>query len=231
MMGFMGRPDVVRGDEPASSQVHFAARSIVTASHTSELRHQVLVTSKWSPKFNRPAMSEPASRPGLFSRILRGGLAIVAGLWLIAEEWLWDGMLAATAWLGRLPPVRWLESQIARLPPYPALVAFAIPAIVLFPFKLIAFWLIAKGQAMLGAAVFVVAKIVGTALLARIFSLTKPALLTIGWFARAYTAFSGWKSRLYAYVKALPAYRAIRAWKQRIKTTLALAWDRWKKNS
>jgi hypothetical protein len=175
-------------------------------------------------------MGEPTTKRSILSRIVRGGLAVLAGLWLIAEEWLWDGMLAATAWLGRLPPIRWLETQIARLPPYAALVAFAIPAIVLLPFKLVAFWFIANGQAMLGAAVFIVAKIVGTALLARIFSLTKPALLTIGWFARVYNAFTAWKSRLYAYVKALPAYKTIRAWKDRIRNALAVAWDGVKKS-
>ena len=162
--------------------------------------------------------------------ILRGSVAIVAAIWLFVEDWLWDGLLAITAWLGQLPPVRWVESQIARLPPYAALVAFVIPVIALLPFKLAAFWLIAKGQAVLGAAVFIVAKVIGTALLARIFSLTKPALLTIGWFARTYAAFSKWKIRVYAYVKALPVYQAIHAWKQRIRDEIKRRWARWKKS-
>ena len=175
-------------------------------------------------------MHESGSKPGILSRIVRGGFSVVAALWLIAEEWLWDGMLAATAWLGRLALIRWLETQLTRLPPYPALVAFVIPAIVLLPFKLVAFWLIAQGQPVLGGAVFIIAKIIGTALLARIFMLTKPALLTIAWFARAYTAFYDWKRRIYAYVKALPVYQAIAAWKRRIREQLRLAWERWKKN-
>jgi hypothetical protein len=169
-------------------------------------------------KTNQAAqVGKAVARPNFVSRLAKGLFAVLAGLWLIAEEWLWDGMLAATAWLVRLTPVRWIESRIARLPPYAALIAFAIPAIVLLPFKLAAFWLIAKHQAALGAMLFVVAKVVGTALLARIFSLTKPALLTIGWFSRAYVTFVGWKAALYGYVKSLPAYRAIVAWKRRFK--------------
>jgi hypothetical protein len=53
-----------------------------------------------------------------------------------------------------------------------------IPAAILLPFKFAAFWLIAKGHAVFGAMVFVIAKIIGTAFLARIVALTKPTLLT-----------------------------------------------------
>ncbi len=179
-------------------------------------------------KTNQTKTGVEVARPNFLSRTAKGLFAVVAGLWLIAEEWLWDGMLTATAWLARLPPVRWVESQIARLPPYLALIAFAIPAIVLLPFKLAAFWLIAHHQAVLGATVFIVAKVIGTALLARIFSLTKPALLTIGWFSRAYLKFVDWKTRLYAYVKSLPAYRAIATWKRRLKRRAAEFWKRLK---
>jgi hypothetical protein len=38
----------------------------------------------------------------------------------------------------------------------------------------------------LGLAVIVVAKIAGTALVARLFQLTQPALMKLGWFARFY---------------------------------------------
>ena len=132
-------------------------------------------------------------------------------LWLIVEEWLWDAMLAFTSWMGKLPPIRWVEQFIARLPPYLALLAFLVPALFLLPFKLAAFWLIAQGHGAYGLWVFIIAKIVGTALLARIFALTRHALLTIAWFARAYHAVLGWKATLYRRVRLLPAWRRARA--------------------
>ena len=98
-------------------------------------------------------------------------------------------------------------------------------AAILIPFKLLAFWLIARGHGLLGLEVFVVAKIVGTAFLARVFALTKPALLTIGWFARFHAAFTAWRDRLYAYVKALPAWRAAKAWMSAARGSLR-AWYR-----
>jgi len=144
--------------------------------------------------------------------VARGAFTLLAALWIFLEEWVWDAMQACMARLGKLPGVRWCEARIAGLPPYAAMVAFLIPAAILLPFKLLAFWLIARGHGLLGLQVFVIAKIVGTAFLARIFALTRPALLTIGWFARLHAAFTAWRDRVYAYVKSLPAWRAAKAW-------------------
>jgi hypothetical protein len=167
--------------------------------------------------------SPSTAKENVFIRIAKGALAIIAALWIFLEEWLWDGMLAAMSWLGKLPPIRWIETNLAKLPPYAALIAFAIPAAVLLPFKLFAFWLMANGHHLMGVQVFIVAKIIGTALLARIFAITKPALMTIRWFARAYTAFITWKAKLYGYVKGLTTYRLIMEMKSRLSTRW-LAW-------
>ena len=153
----------------------------------------------------------PASATSTWPRrALRSLVTIPLAIWIFLEEWVWDEILAFMAWLGKLPPIHWAETQIAKLPPYAALIAFVLPGAILLPFKLAAFWLIAHGHGVYGLWVFVIAKVIGTAFLARIFSLTKPALLTIGWFNKSYTAIIGWKERLYAYVRALPAYQRIR---------------------
>ncbi len=176
------------------------------------------------PTSPRPTPASPA--PTLLRRIGRALLAIPAALWLFVEEWLWDAMLALTSALSKLPPIRWVESQIAKLPAYAALIAFLIPMAVLLPFKLAAFWLIAHGKSVLGTAVFIVAKIIGTAFLARIFALTKPALMTIGWFARSYTAIIAWKQRLYTYVRELPLYQTIRQRTSALKRQVKSWWLR-----
>lgn len=173
-----------------------------------------------------PTLPKPA--PTLLRRIGRALLAIPAALWLFVEEWLWDAMLALTGALSKLPPIRWVESQITKLPAYAALVAFLIPVAVLLPFKLAAFWLIAHGKGFLGAVVFIVAKIIGTAFLARIFALTKPALMTIGWFARSYTAIIAFKQRVYTYVRELPVYQAIRQRARVLKRQVKSWWLRFK---
>ena len=173
-----------------------------------------------------PTLPKPA--PTLLRRIGRALLAIPAALWLFVEEWFWDAMLALTTAFSKLPPVRWLESQIAKLPAYAALIAFLLPVAILLPFKLAAFWLIAHGKSVLGMIVFIVAKIIGTAFLARIFTLTKPALMTIAWFARSYTAITSWKLRLYDYVRALPVYRAIQQRATTLRRQVKSWWLRFK---
>ena len=160
----------------------------------------------------------------IWRRIFRSLYTIPLAIWIFLEEWVWDSMLAFMAWLGKLPPIHWAETQISRLPPYAALIAFVIPGAVLLPFKLAAFWLIAHGHGVYGLWVFIVAKIIGTAFLARIFSLTKPALLTIGWFKRTYLFVTGWKEQIYAYVRALPTYQRFRQAARSLKLRMKAAW-------
>jgi hypothetical protein len=162
----------------------------------------------------------------VMARFAGAVLAVIAVIWIFLEEWVWDSMLAAMTWLGKLPLIHWLETQLTKLPPYAALVAFLIPAAILLPFKLAAFWLIAHGHSLIGMQVFIVAKLVGTALLARIFALTKPALMTIDWFARAYNAFSAWKLRLVTYVKNLNAYARALAFKNALKARIRAFWKK-----
>lgn len=173
---------------------------------------------------SRETIATPEPVPTWPRRIVRSLFTIPLALWVFLEEWVWDAMLAAMAWLGRLPPVRWTEAQIGKLPPYAALIVFVVPGAILLPFKLAAFWLIAHGHAVYGMWVFVIAKIIGTALLARIFSLTKPALLTIGWFSTVYFAITDWRDRLYAYVRALPAYQRLRDWARYTKVRTKAWW-------
>lgn len=165
-------------------------------------------------------MKVHASVTKLLIAVARGAFTLLAALWIFLEEWVWDAMQACMAWIGKLPGVRWCEARIVRLHPYAALVTFLIPAAILLPFKVLAFWLIARGHGLLGLQVFILAKIVGTAFLARIFALTKPALLTIGWFARLYAVFTAWRDRVYAYVKSLPAWQAARAWIATARSTV-----------
>jgi hypothetical protein len=102
----------------------------------------------------------------------------------------------------RWPPLAWLERGIARPPPHAALLVFFAPTLLLLPVKLTALWLIGQGKALLGLFVIVVAKIAGTALVARLFHLTQPALMKLGWFARFYNRWSLWKEAMFMRVRA-----------------------------
>jgi len=159
-------------------------------------------------------------RRSIVQRALRGFVTVLAALWIFIEEWIWDTLKAGMAWVGKLPGVRWVEARIARLPPYAAISIFAIPWLFLVPAKVFALWLIGSGHARYGIAVFVIAKVLGTAVLARLFTLTRPALLRIGWFERLYTRFVAWRERMYAYVRRLAGWRVARYWMTRLRNGL-----------
>ena len=158
---------------------------------------------------------------------LRRAVEALLALLILFEEWGWEPLKRAMAWVARLPALAWLERRIAGLPPYAALAVFVLPTLLLLPVKLAALWLIGAGQAGLGLAVIVLAKLIGTALLARLFQLTQPALMQLAWFARGYRRWTVWKAGVLAQVRASWAWRVGQAVKRRVTQRLA----RWRRRA
>ena len=148
---------------------------------------------------------------------LRWALQVVLALLILLEEWGWQPLAELLGRLVRWRPWARLEAAIAGLPPYAALVVFALPSLLLMPLKFLALFLIAKGQLVLAGLLFAGAKVVATALVARLFMLTRPALMQIAWFAWAYNRFVPWKEALEAYVRTSTVWRVGRIWKARAK--------------
>lgn len=176
-----------------------------------------------------PIANTPIARVTL--RVLRATrfvlvrtLEAVLALIIVFEEWGWRPLAAALASLARLAPVARMEAGIAAFPPYPALGVFAGPSLLVLPLKLVSLWLIAQGHLVLATLLFIGAKIVGTALLARIFQLTQPALMRLAWFAWIYDTVMPWKAALVARVRASWAWRLGRVVKERAKRRARAVW-------
>jgi len=152
----------------------------------------------------------------------RVGTGLLA-LLILFEEWGWEPLHRLLARLGRLPVLRQIEAFISRLPPRAALAVFLLPTLLLLPIKLLAVWLISQGHRLLGVVVIVLAKLVGTAVVARLFTLTRPALMQMPWFAHWYGRWTAWKDRVLAQVRASWAWRTARA----IKRLVRQRWARW----
>lgn len=142
--------------------------------------------------------------------LLIAPLIYLAALLLLIEEWFWHAGLRLGRLLVGWPPLRALETRIAALGPYPALCLFLLPALLLFPVKLLALVAIASGHVVSGVCVIVVAKLGGAAALARIYLLTRPALLTLAWFARWHNAFIIVKDRWLGLLRDTTVYRYTR---------------------
>ena len=155
-------------------------------------------------------------------RLLRTFFTALLAIVLLFEEWGWEPLAALLARLARLPLLAWIERRIQALPPWGAVLAFALPALGLLPVKLLALYFIGNGHSMLGLGVLLAAKLVGTALVARLFTLTQPALMQLPWFARWYPRWKNWKDGLIAQVRESSLWRAVRRLKLRARARWVL---------
>jgi hypothetical protein len=118
-------------------------------------------------------------------RLTRPFLVLLAIIFLI-EAWLWRHLepivAAVVAWI----PLRALKLRLAAwietVPPPVALVVFVVPAILLFPLKLLTLWLVAQKQLIAAGLLFTFAKLVGLGVTAFVFEATRPKLLQMAWF-------------------------------------------------
>lgn len=121
---------------------------------------------------------------------------VLAALVILLETWIWERVGPVIGRLVELLPLKALKQAIhdgiQRLPPYATLAVFAIPAILLFPFKLAALALIARGHLILGGGVFFLAKVVGVGCAAFLFDACKPKLMQIPLFVWAYEHWLRW---------------------------------------
>jgi hypothetical protein len=158
-------------------------------------------------------------------RLLRPFI-VLAALVILLETWIWERVGPVIARLVEILPLKALKQAIhdgiQRLPPYATLTVFAIPAILLFPFKLAALALIARGHLILGGGVFFLAKVVGVGCAAFLFDACKPKLMQIPLFVWAYEHWMRWlawahhhidpiKERIRRYARIVTGGRSSRA--------------------
>jgi hypothetical protein len=177
--------------------------------------------------FGLDRLASTLARVWWFTRSLLGAsLEVLLALIIVFEEWGWRPLAEAVGRLARWRPWAVIEAHIARLPPYAALLVFALPTLILMPLKFLALFLIANGQLVLASLLFLGAKLVATALIARLFHLTQPALMQIGWFAAVYDTVMPWKDALTERVRASWPWRLQRLWKARLRRLAAASWAR-----
>jgi hypothetical protein len=164
----------------------------------------------------------------VFARLLLGAAKVLLALLIVFEEWGWRPLADLLGWLSRWRPWAAAEAFIVQLPPYAALVVFALPTLLLLPLKFLALLLIASNHLAAAGLLFIAAKLLATALIARLFLLTQPALMRIGWFASAHDRLMPWKRALIAQVHASWPWRFGRRCKRVLLSHCAAEWRRWR---
>lgn len=144
-------------------------------------------------------------------KYLLAPLIYTAAILLLFEEWLWNVSKRVLARLPLLPFIARLEAWIGNFSPYAALAIFVLPTLLLLPVKILALLSIAHGHKTLGLVIILSAKLLGTALVARLYTLTKTALLSLPWFLRCHDAVLRFKDRMIAQLRATAAWQQLEA--------------------
>jgi hypothetical protein len=145
----------------------------------------------------------------------------IAAAIVFVEQVLIKYLNIATAAFARLPWIARLEAWLISLPPYGALACFVAPSILILPIKISALWFVTHGRYGLSVASVVVGKVLATAILARLYRILRPNLMTIRWFAWGDSHFFYWRDRAYDFVKSLPSWRRAAALIERSRAWLA----------
>ncbi len=157
----------------------------------------------------------------LLRRAVRFMLIILAAAWMLFEEWVWDNILAVMAYATRLRAVRTIEAFLRRQHPYTLLVLFVFPFLIMVPAKLFGLYLIASGRVFRGISVFVIAKVTITALVTRLFVVSKDKLMLIPSFAAFYSWFDEKRKWLYSEVRKLQAWQTARELIRKFRNAVA----------
>jgi hypothetical protein len=140
---------------------------------------------------------------GMLRRFTRPFWLLLAAIFLF-EAWLWDRLTDFGHWLRDHIPFedfkRWVAVRVEKMPPWGALLLFAIPVVVVQPLKLASLYLMTHGHLVLGALGFVSIKIVGFGLVAFLFDLTRDKLMTFRWFVWVYDRVNWLRERATAFI-------------------------------
>jgi hypothetical protein len=160
----------------------------------------------------------------LRQRLSRAFWFTLAVLFLV-ESWLWDNVKLALIWAAHASGLKDLEPRvrafIGGLSPLATLAVFALPAITIFPLKLLALAAIAHGHVVAGLAVIFAAKTLALGVTSFLFDASREKLLQLAWFARFYALVL----RVNAWAHALvePVRRRLCEVKAMISARLAVA--------
>ena len=150
-------------------------------------------------------------------------LLSLLAIFLIIEEWLWDLLTSFGHWLVQWLHLESLEQWLSETSPAMALVAFSIPILIVTPINLAALGLLANGLILQGILMEVLAKLLGTLLVTRVFALTKPQLLTFAFLNIIYTTINRWLQWAHQKITETPVYRWAKQLKIEAKARIA-AW-------
>ena len=185
--------------------------------------------------FEGGQMSDPdnfrSNRPGRFDRlrrILSVPLTIVVLVYFLLEDLFHRWLTPLFRLLGQLAPFTALGRILRSLPPYAALVVFAIPFIIVEPIKVFSVFWIGVGHVVTGTLLLVASYVVSLFIVERLFHVTREQLLSIGWFDWSFRRIMRLRAWAFAQVENTRAWQMARSLGRGIaaRSKAGLAWLR-----
>jgi hypothetical protein len=142
---------------------------------------------------------------------------ILLALIFLFEAWLWERLRPIVAWI--VDCISWaalrarVAAAIGHLPPYPMLLVFLVPVVLLAPLKFLGLWLLARGSWLGAMGTLVFAKVAGIGVTSFIFEVTRPTLLRLPWFRWLYAHVLDWLARAHALID--PIKNEVHTWLRR----------------
>ena len=140
------------------------------------------------------------------SRIFKPFVFVLAGIYFLVDAAFWIVAKPVIRWLAEHWIFDRLRTWVMSLGPYPTLVLFVVPVLVLEPAKPFAAYLTATGHLVSGLTVLGVAEFLKLVLIERLFSISRDKLMSIRAFAWCYETVQQVRS----WITSLGAWRLAR---------------------
>jgi hypothetical protein len=103
--------------------------------------------------------------------------------------------------------------RVQSLSPYLSLLLLCIPVVLVEPLKIVAVFVAGKGHWLTGTGMIIGAYALSLFFVERLFRAVKPKLLMLGWFAKSWTLFSTFRTKViqWASGRRLPTDQELRA--------------------
>jgi len=156
--------------------------------------------------------------------ILRIVFSILLILWTLLDSILSPIFRPLLDGLSGLGLFAWIGGLIGRLPPYVALLVFAVPFIVIEPVKAFALYWLGIGHVIQGGTLYVLAHLASILIVERIYHAAHEPLMRIGWFRQLMTWLDNLRRVVLDWAKSTPVWqrsaRVARQVKSAIQQTL-----------
>jgi hypothetical protein len=142
------------------------------------------------------------------NRILKPVVFLLAAIYFLVDAIFLTVAKPLVNWIAEHWIFESLRVWIISLPPYPTLVLFTLPLVLLEPVKPVAAYLVGTGHVATGLIILIVGEILKLVLIERLFSISRDKLMSIPAFAYAYWKYSAAKD----WGNSMEAWQVVRSW-------------------